>query len=97
MDTIMRLNKEEGITIVHITHFMDEAVHCDRVIVMEEGAKLLEGPPKMVFSKVEQLQGMGLDVPQVTLLAHQLREQGIDIPDDIITVEELVEVLCPLL
>lgn len=97
METITRLNKEEGITIVHITHFMDEAVHCDRVIVMEEGAKLIEGTPKNVFSKVEKLQSMGLDVPQVTLLAHQLREQGIDIPDDIITVEELVEVLCPLL
>lgn len=96
MDTIQRLN-QEGITIVHITHFMDEAVHCDRVIVMEEGSKLLEGTPKEVFSKVEQLQNMGLDVPQVTLLAHQLREQGIDIPDDIITVEELVEILCPLL
>jgi energy-coupling factor transport system ATP-binding protein len=76
---------------------MDEAVHCDRVIVMEEGTKLLEGKPKEVFSKVEQLQNMGLDVPQVTLLAHQLRAQGIDIPDDIITVEELVEKLCPLL
>lgn len=97
LETIRRLNKEDGITIVHITHFMDEAVHCDRVIVMEEGAKLLEGTPKTVFSKVEQLQGMGLDVPQVTLLAHQLREQGVDIPDDIITVEELVEELCPLL
>jgi energy-coupling factor transport system ATP-binding protein len=97
METIHRLNREEGITIVHITHFMDEAVHSDRVIVMEEGSKLIEGTPKEVFSQVEKLQDMGLDVPQVTLLAHMLREEGVDISEDIITVEELVEALCQLL
>ncbi|MDO9593061.1 MAG: energy-coupling factor transporter ATPase [Erysipelotrichaceae bacterium] len=97
METIHRLNRDEGITIVHITHFMDEAVHSDRVIVLEEGSKLIEGTPKEVFSQVEKLQDMGLDVPQVTLLAHMLREEGVDISEDIITVEELVEALCQLL
>lgn len=97
METIHRLNKQEGITIVHITHFMDEATGADRVIVMEKGKKLLEGTPKQVFSKVEQLQDMGLDVPQVTLIAHELRKAGVDISEEIITVDELVNALCPLL
>jgi energy-coupling factor transport system ATP-binding protein len=97
METIHRLNKEEGITIVHITHFMDEAVAADRVIVMEKGKKLLEGTPKQVFSQVEKLQDMGLDVPQVTLIAHELRKAGIEISEEIITVDELVSGLWPLL
>ena len=97
METIQRLNKEEGITIVHITHFMDEAAEADRVIVMEKGKKLLEGTPKQVFSQVEKLQDMGLDVPQVTLIAYELRKEGIDISEEIITVDELVNALWPLL
>lgn len=97
METVRRLNKEEKITIVHITHFMDEAVGADRVIVMEKGKKLLEGTPKEVFSQVEKLQDMGLDVPQVTLVAHELRKEGIDISEEIITVDELVKALWPLL
>lgn len=97
METVHRLNKEEKITIVHITHFMDEAVGADRVIVMENGKKLLEGTPKEVFSQVEKLQDMGLDVPQVTLVAHELRKEGIDISEEIITVDELVKALWPLL
>lgn len=97
MDTIKSLNQNEGITIVLITHFMDEAVDCDRVIVMEEGHKLLEGTPREVFSQVERLQDMGLDVPQVTLLAHELRKSGVEIPDDILSVKEMVEKLCQLL
>ncbi len=97
VETIQRLNKEDGITIVHITHYMDEAIDADRVIVMEGGQKLLEGSPKEVFSKVESLQDMGLDVPQVTLLAHELRKEGLDIPADILTVEEMEKALWPLL
>lgn len=97
METIHRLNRDEKITIVHITHFMDEAVNADRVIVMEKGKKLLEGTPKEVFSQVERLQDMGLDVPQVTLVAHELRKEGIDISEEIITVDELVKALWPLL
>lgn len=97
LNTILKLNKEKGITIVHITHYMDEAVQADQVIVMEKGKKLMEGSPKKVFSKVDKLKEMGLDVPQVTLLAHELRQAGIEIPQGILTVEEMESVLCPLL
>lgn len=97
VDTIKRLNKEENMTIVHITHYMDEAVDADRVMVMEKGIKLLEGTPAQVFTNVEQLREMGLDVPQVTLLAHELRKSGLDIPADILTVEEMEKVLCQFL
>lgn len=94
MDTITKLNKEEGITIVHITHFMDEAVNADRVVVMEEGKIVLEGKPRQIFSQVETLKKLGLDVPQVTELAFQLKKEGIDIPLDILTVDEMVMYLC---
>ncbi|WP_129597431.1 energy-coupling factor transporter ATPase [Anaerophilus nitritogenes] len=94
MDTIYRLNKEEGITIVHITHYMDEAVSADRVIVMEDGHMVLEGSPKKVFSQVKTLKQLGLDVPQVTELAYQLKKEGILIPQDILTIDEMVRYLC---
>jgi len=97
VDTIKRLNREEAMTIVHITHYMDEAVDADKVIVMEHGMKLLEGTPAEVFSNVEQLQEMGLDVPQVTLLAHELRKSGLNIPKDILTVEDMERALCQFL
>ncbi len=84
IDTVTRLNKEENITIVHITHFMDEAIDADRIIVMEKGKKHLEGTPKEVFSQVEKLKDMGLDVPQVTLLAHELKKENIDISEEIL-------------
>lgn len=94
--TIKKLNQEEKITILHITHFMEEAVDADRVIVMEEGKIVLEGRPREVFSQVEQLKALGLDVPQVTDLAYQLLKEGIDIPKDILTVDEMVMELCRL-
>ncbi|WP_432667279.1 energy-coupling factor transporter ATPase [Wukongibacter baidiensis] len=96
MDAIMKLNKE-GITIIHITHFMDEAVNADRVIVMEDGKVALSGNPKQVFSKVEELKELGLDVPQVTLLSHALNKEGIKLSEDILTVDEMVMELCQLL
>ncbi|SHK35470.1 energy-coupling factor transporter ATPase [Paramaledivibacter caminithermalis] len=96
MDTIKKLNKE-GITIIHITHFMEEAVNADRVIVMDDGKIALEGNPKEVFSRVNKLKELGLDVPQVTLLAHELINEGIEIPEDILTVDEMVSRLCQLL
>lgn len=95
MQTIQKLNKEEGITIVHITHFMDEAVHADRIIVMEDGEIALEGKPREVFSEVEQLKEIGLDVPQVTELAFQLHQAGVPIEGNILTVDEMVMRLCP--
>jgi energy-coupling factor transport system ATP-binding protein len=96
IDTIKRLNKEEGITIVLITHFMEEAVDADRVVVMEKGKAVLEGTPRQVFSKVRELKGIGLDVPEMTELAYELREKGLDVKDDILTIEEMVDALCQL-
>ncbi|WP_066502376.1 energy-coupling factor transporter ATPase [Abyssisolibacter fermentans] len=90
MNTIQKLNKEQQKTIVLITHYMDEAVLADRVVVMEKGKVVLEGSPREVFSQVEKIKGLGLDVPQVTELAYKLRKEGIDIPSDILTVEEMV-------
>lgn len=96
MKTIKRLNKEENITTLHITHFMEEAVEADRVIVMEKGRKLLEGTPREVFSKVDTLKNIGLDVPYMTELSNLLKEEGLDIRNDILTVDEMVMQLCQL-
>lgn len=96
MKTIKRLNTEENISIMHITHFMEEAVDADRVIVMEKGKKVLEGTPKEVFSKVKMLKSIGLDVPCMTELSKELKEEGLDIDGDILTVDEMVVKLCQL-
>lgn len=96
IDTIKYLNKHEGITVVHITHYMEEAVDAHRVIVMEEGKIVLQGQPEYVFSQVEQLKEIGLDVPQATELAYRLRTQGLDIPPGLIKVEEMVNAICQL-
>lgn len=93
METIRRLNKVEGKTIVLITHYMDEAVEADRILVMSKGEIALEGTPREVFRQVEKVKELGLDVPQVTELAYELRKEGIDIRDDVLNVEELVELL----
>ena len=96
MNTIKKLNKEENITTIHITHFMEEAVDADRVIVMEKGKKVLEGTPREVFSKIDMLKNIGLDVPYMTELSHMLKEEGLDIREDVLTVDEMVEELCRL-
>lgn len=96
IETITKLNKEENITIVLITHYMDEAVNADRIYVMEEGHIVMEGTPKEIFSKVDEIKKLGLDVPQVTELAHMLIKEGIDLPKDILTVDEMVVELCRL-
>jgi energy-coupling factor transport system ATP-binding protein len=93
MKTVRKLNKEQNKTIVHITHYMEEAVEADRIVVMEEGQIVMEGTPRQVFSQVDKMKELGLDVPQVTELAHELKKEGIDIPEDILTVEELVRAL----
>lgn len=93
MNTIKKLNKEESKTIILITHYMDEAVQADRVIVMEKGKIVMEGTPKEIFSQVEKVKSLGLDVPQVTELAYELRKEGIQLKDDILSIEELVELL----
>lgn len=96
MKTIKRLNKEENITTIHITHFMEEAVEADRVIVMEKGRKILEGTPKEVFCKVDMLKSIGLDVPYMTELSKELNQEGLNISNNILTVDEMVMELCRL-
>lgn len=86
--TIKMLNRERGITVVLITHYMDEAAQADRTIVMDDGEIVLDGTPKEVFCHVEKLKSLGLDVPQVTELSYELRKMGIDIKDDVLTVDD---------
>jgi len=85
--TVRKLNRE-GATVVYITHYMEEAALADRVIVMDDGRIIMDGTPKEIFREVERLKSVGLDVPQVTELAHVLRKSGVDIPDDVIGEEE---------
>lgn len=94
MKTIRKLNKEENITVLHITHFMEEAVEADRVIVMEKGKKILEGTPRDVFSNIDTLKSIGLDVPYMTELSSMLIKEGVNIKNDILTVDEMVMELC---
>jgi energy-coupling factor transport system ATP-binding protein len=93
MDTILELNRTFGITVILITHHMDEAARCSRVVVMDEGRILFDAAPKEVFSNVSQLKSVGLDVPQATEIIYALRCEGYDLPKDIITDDECVEVL----
>ncbi|MBR2912696.1 MAG: energy-coupling factor transporter ATPase [Oscillospiraceae bacterium] len=97
MDTIRRLNREKGITVILITHYMEEAAQSDRIIVIDGGKVLMDGTPKEVFSQVETMKSVGLDVPQVTELAHLLHKEGITIEKDIISTQECVEALAALL
>jgi energy-coupling factor transport system ATP-binding protein len=93
MDTLKKLNKQ-GKTILLITHYMDEAVEADRVVIMDKGNIKLDGTPKEVFKNLDEIKKYGLDVPQVTELAQELRKEGLDIPSDIIHIKELVDLLC---
>jgi energy-coupling factor transport system ATP-binding protein len=94
LETVKALHKELGITIVYITHFMEEAVEADRVVVMKNGSVLDDGVPRAIFTQVKKLKELGLDVPLAAQVAHQLRKTGIKLPDDIITDEELAVALC---
>ena len=93
METIGRLNKE-GITVILITHFMEEAVAADRVIIMEKGKIVMTGSPQETFLRVEELRALGLDTPPVVELANQLRSAGVEISPSVLTVDDLVEQLC---
>ena len=97
LDTIRRLNRDMGITIVLITHYMDEAVKADRVVVMDKGRILMDGTPREVFSQVEALRAVELDVPQPTELCYRLRQAGIPLPADVLTATECAEALSLLL
>ncbi len=91
MDTILKLKQEENMTIVLITHYMDEAAKADRVVVMDDGKIVMDDTPRNVFSQVKALKELGLDVPQVTELAYGLKKQGIAIKNDVLTVEECAD------
>jgi len=91
LSLIKRLNKEFGITTILITHFMEEAVQADKVVVMEDGQIVMEGVPKEVFSKIDEMKETGLDVPQVTELAAGLKKRGVNLPDGILTIDEMVQ------
>lgn len=90
---VRALNDVENITVVLITHYMEETIHADRIFVMDGGKIAMEGTPKEIFSQVERLKELRLDVPQVTLLAHELKKRGVNLPDGILTTKELVVAL----
>lgn len=96
IETVKLLNKKENVTVIFITHYMEEVVDADRVIVMDRGKIAMEGTPREVFSKVEELKSIGLNVPMVTRLAHDLKNSGLNIKEGILKVEELVEEICQL-
>ena len=97
LKTIKRLNREKGITVVWITHFMEEAAQADRIVVMNKGTTVLSGTPREVFEQVETLREIHLDVPHMTDLSQDLRKEGMPLPAGILTVEEMAEEVCKLL
>jgi len=95
--TLHELNKKEGITVLLITHYMEEVIDADRVIVMDAGCLVMDGTPREVFSRVGELKSYRLDVPQVTELAWELKNAGVELPDGILTMEELMNHLLPIM
>ena len=96
LDTIIDLNRNYGITVILITHYMDEAAKADRIVVMDKGKLILDGKPRDVFSNVEKMKNIGLDVPQVTELSYELQKVGINIDSRILDVNEMVNAICQL-
>ena len=94
--TVRALNMVEDVTVILITHYMEEVIYADKVIVMDDGKVVMQGTPKEIFSQVDTLKKYRLDVPQVTLLAHELKKAGLDLPAGILSIEELVDNLCQL-
>lgn len=92
--TVRALNEVEEVTVILITHYMEEVVWADKVIVMDDGKIVMKGTPREIFSRVDELKKYSLDVPQVTLLAHELKEKGVPLSDGILTIDELVDELC---
>ena len=95
--TVLELNRKENITVILITHYMEEVIDADRVVVMDDGKIVMDGTPKEVFSHVEKLKSLRLDVPGTTELAFELKQAGLDIPDGILTLDEFVENILPIL
>ncbi|MCI8495254.1 MAG: energy-coupling factor transporter ATPase [Lachnospiraceae bacterium] len=96
LDAVTQLNKEKNVTVILITHYMEEVIRADRVYVMDNGKVVMQGTPRSIFSQVDVLKSYRLDVPQVTLLAHELRKSGLPISEGILTRQELAEALCRL-
>ena len=96
LKTVKKLREQKKVTVILITHYMEEVIDADKIYVMDHGRVVMEGTPKEVFSQVDELKKYRLDVPQVTILADELKKQGLDIPSGIIRKEELVEALCQL-
>ena len=96
LDAVEQLNKEKGVTVILITHYMEEVIRADQVYVMDHGKVVMQGTPRSIFSQVEALKSYRLDVPQITMLAHELRKEGLAIPEGILTRQELAEALCRL-
>jgi len=94
LKAVRELNQAEGVTVILITHYMEEVIYADRVFVMDEGRMVMQGTPREVFSQVDKLKELRLDVPQVTLLAHELRKEDVLVQEGILTIEELVNALC---
>ena len=88
---VHKLNREKGITVILITHYMEEVIDSDYVYVMEKGKVFMEGKPREIFARVDELKAHSLDVPQVTMLAHELKKSGVPMPDCVLTRKELVE------
>ncbi|MDR1764824.1 MAG: energy-coupling factor transporter ATPase [Lachnospiraceae bacterium] len=95
--TVRDLNRLEGVTVILITHYMEEVIHADRVLVMDAGRIVMDGTPKEIFTRVKELKSYRMDVPQVTELAYELKEAGMPLPDGVLRRQELVDLLAPLL
>ena len=96
LETMHELNRQEGITVVFITHYMEEVVDADRIVVMKDGKLVMNGTPREVFSRLEELEECHLTAPEVTRLAAELKKAGLDLPDGVLSVDELVNALCRL-
>lgn len=94
--TVTELNRSEGVTVVLITHYMEEVIGADRLVVMDDGKVIMDGTPREVFARVEELKRLRLDVPQATELAYELKQRGVSLPDSVLTMEELAEAILPL-
>ena len=94
--TVHELNREAHITVVMITHYLEEAVDVDRVVVMDKGKVVMDGTPQEIFSRIDELKAHHMRVPQIIELADELRKEGIRLPEGILTVDDFVEALCRL-
>ena len=96
LSVVEKLNREQKVTVISITHYMEEVVRADRVVVLSKGEKVLEGTPEQIFKHKEEIKNYGLELPLVTVIADRLRENGVDIPEGILTEQSLTEALCKL-